>query len=123
MEESEAPRPIELCTPPPQSDQPNENVERALSGLEALRERVRANADLSQRLRDLEASVNDIRRQSAAVPPIDPQVRSAVQKINARIEKLEQMTQGLLEALTVINSKQSDMERLLAAFSQITDGV
>ena len=103
--------------------QDGEGITRALSGLEILKEKVRSHADLNARLREMEASVTEMRRQSTNLPQIDPKIVEAIKKSNSRIEKIESNQADLIAALSAINNKVYDLERLIAALGSINDGI
>lgn len=105
--------------PPPT----NTPTDRALTGLELLKDKIRANADLSQRLRDMEASMVDLKRQSTQLPSIDPKIVEAIKKLSSRIDTIETNQKDLISALTEINNKVYDLERLIQALGSVCDGI
>jgi ribosomal protein L29 len=114
---------IDTTQDAPQQTPEVTNIHKALSGLDLLREKVKSNGDLSGRLRQMEADLNDLRRQSTSTPAIDPRMIEAVKKQNARIEKIESVQQDLIAALSALNNKTYDLERLIQALGSITDGL
>lgn len=110
----------EFTTPEGQPTASLNAVDHALTGIDRIRERIRAHGDLQARLGDLETQLNDMRRSSMATPSIDPgALKNAFSKLEARVKKSEELTAGLLDALTAINAKQHDLERLIHALGAI----
>ena len=95
----------------------------AVSGIESLKARLKQHADLAQRLRELEGQVDSVRRQSAAPAVVDSRVVDAIKKANARLDSLEKLTTGLLEALSAMSDQYKGLERVVHALSQCGDGL